>query len=48
MSETEKLAVNVWKKRIVLIVWIIFFGLFVGLPLYIHAVKADFGGMFGV
>ena len=47
MSEEKKIDGNVWKKRIVLISWIIFICMFIGLPLYIHAVKSDFLGFFG-
>jgi penicillin-binding protein 1A len=47
MSEDKKLDGNVWKKRIVLISWIVFICMFIGLPLYIHAVKSDFLGLFG-
>ena len=35
------------KKKIVLSVWLIFIGLFVGLPVYIIAISNDFLGLFG-
>ncbi len=35
------------KKKIVLSVWLIFIGLFIGLPVYIIAVSNDFLGLFG-
>jgi penicillin-binding protein 1A len=35
------------KKKIIIGIWLVFFGLFIGLPLYIHAVSNDFLGLFG-
>ncbi len=35
------------KLLIVRLIWIAFAGLFIGLPLYIYAVKTDLGGLFG-
>lgn len=35
------------KKKIVIGIWIVFLGLFVGLPLYIISVKNDFLGLYG-
>ena len=47
MSEKKNHTNTSWKKRIVLIAWVIFFCLFIGLPVYIHSVKIDLFGLFG-
>ena len=47
MSEKEHINKKNWKKRLVIIAWVIFLLLFVGLPIYIHSVKADWFGLFG-
>lgn len=45
MNETKKIK-NI-KPKLVILVWLVFIGIFVGLPLYIYAVVNDTWGLFG-
>ena len=35
------------KSKLVWVIWVLFIGLFAGLPFYIYSVSNDFGGLFG-